>query len=296
MLSSRSLKCSKIIMSLLIAALSASLPALSDALPSVEQADATISGYLKAIRQEKDHQVDAKNNDTADANDQLIDYLEKAAQNPLFLTVPLVAAGKNGLNVVSSPDGKLRIYNWDSWTGGTMSFFYAVVQYQANDGKDTKALVLYPAQQAAGAVQGSPDPGWWYDSVKAVHTADGKTVYIAFGTGKYSTIDFGVCAQAFTVESGKLVKAPLFQDGAITTDAITRTFHHSPDDADVPSAIEIDLSEDGKRIEVPVVTAEGKATAGFRFYDFDGQKFVHRSHKHPQAAGAPTDTTSGAPH
>ena len=40
---------------------------------------------------------------------------------------------ENALNLITSPDKKLRVYSWDNHLGGTMRFFNQIFQFQSNN-------------------------------------------------------------------------------------------------------------------------------------------------------------------
>lgn len=67
------------------------------------------------------------------ANDAIRDLLVKNGDRRDILQYPFSALKKE-INIVTSRDGKLRIYSWDMQTGGTMHDYDNVFQYQGASG------------------------------------------------------------------------------------------------------------------------------------------------------------------
>jgi len=233
----------------------------------VADADVKIVGMLEAINKLQSTGFDEKAFTTA--NDNLINYLKEAGQNPDLLTAKLRRASENGLGIATSTDKKMRIYSWDTNGGGTMHFFDSMAQYQVSGSDQTKVLMLHPEQKST-ADHDDPDSGWYYSSIDPIHTNDGKTVYLAMGDGVFSTIDHGVCVEAYTIENGKLAKMPFFKTEKKLLNEIECYFHG----ADASDAI--GLADKGTTLKIPLLKGEGVPTGKFLIYKFDGHRFVYK--------------------
>ena len=117
-------------------------------------------------------------------------YIEKF---PSTITYPFASLKKSGLDIITSSDGLLRIYAWDTWTGGTMHNFENVLQYKT--GVNTAAII--------DTTKNENDYVYSYDDLYTMKAND-RTYYLATYLGVYSTKDSGRGIRIFAVENGKL--------------------------------------------------------------------------------------------
>jgi len=258
------------IMAVMITLASSGATVAAPADDSVEQVDVKIAKLLDTLNQREAPDK---------ANDKLVDYLQNVCRNPQMFLAPLKRSIKSGLDVTTSPDKKVRIYDWDSQTGGTMIFNDAIVQYQAPGKKQSEVFILYPEQRPANYDgPDDPDPGYFYKSIIQMHTADGRTVYLATGHGKYSSIDRGSCIQAFSIEKGQLVKTPFFQTTKKVLSEINCNLHDNPSKDNSASDDDIELVDHNKTLKIPLLKDDGISTGKFLIYKFDGYRFVFQQH------------------
>lgn len=84
---------------------------------------------------------------SGEANDQFAKKLKSYCEKvPATLSYPFSMLVKEHLDISTSTDGQLRIYSWDTWSGGTMHFFENVMQYKTggtiDDGKLNDAKII----------------------------------------------------------------------------------------------------------------------------------------------------------
>ena len=232
--------------------------------------DAKIAGYLDSISKAQggDDSTDA----LTKSNETLLDYMQKECANPTLISNKLRQASEKGLGVATSSDKKMRIYSWDTCTGGTMHFFDALAQYLVDGSPQSKSLLLHP-EDRSNAKHDDPDSGWFYSSIDPIHTVDGKTVYLAMGDGTFSSIDHGVIVEAYSIENDKLVKTPFFKTEKSLLSEISCYFHNDSSGKD--SGIE--LTDRGTTLKIPLLKGEGVPTGRFLVYKFDGHKFVYKA-------------------
>ncbi|WP_374949042.1 hypothetical protein [Mucilaginibacter sp.] len=177
---------------------------------------------------------------------------------------------KENLDIVTSDDLKFRIFSWDTWTGGTMHFFFNVLQYRV--GEKTFAEVIRGAEDN------------YVPFYKRLYTfkAAGKTYYLATYGTIFSTKDVGEGIKVFAIENGKLNKAvnlirtksglhnKLYYDYDFSTIADWEITGKVSDWKDVP-AISFDITTNS--IYLPVITDKGRATGKFITYKFTGKYF-----------------------
>lgn len=143
--------------------------------------------YHGAAQEHRDDSLQQANDDFQAA---LLRYM---AHNPTTLTCAFPALEKEGLTIATSSDKRLRIYSWDTYTGGTMHFFENVAQYRANG---TVSATPLPNE-------GEGDPGYWYSDLYAVRGAD-TVFYIGLRHGIFSTRDAYEGVKVFALHDNRL--------------------------------------------------------------------------------------------
>jgi hypothetical protein len=243
--------------------------AFADAADKVSESDAKITELLTAIKNQPSNFDQKKSVQT---NKDMVDYMDKACQDPELLSAKLRKASDAGLGIADSPDKKLRVYSWDTYGGGTMHFFHSIAQYEVPGSEQTKVLKLHPDEHPT-AEHDDPDAGWYFVSVDPIRTVDGKTVYLVMGDGVFSTIDHGVTVEAYSIEGGKLVKTPFFNTQKSVLDSISCYFHGRD------SSGGIELADKKTTLKIPLLTADSVPTGKYLYYKFDGHKFVYKASK-----------------
>jgi len=87
----------------------------------------------------------------------------------------------NDISIVTSDDSTFRIYSWDRYDGGSMHDFDYLFQYRV--GKH-----VYSKIKPDTSTDENFDPGVYYTQLSTIKAADGKTCYIALGTGQYASM------------------------------------------------------------------------------------------------------------
>jgi hypothetical protein len=171
--------------------------------------------------------------------------------------------GIQGLNIVTSEDGLLRIYSWDTGTGGTMRFFKEVVQYKTGD--VTRSLTLTDVKREGEA-------GYTYQAIYSL-TVPGKKYYLVNYKGIYSSKDIGEGVRVFSIDNNLLntkVKLIKTQSGMHNSIDYSYDFFSVVDWKVRPS---IQYNAGNKEIKIPLVTADQKVTKKFITYKFTGKYF-----------------------
>lgn len=94
--------------------------------------------------------------------------------------------------VLTSADGRLRIYSWDTWTGGSMHFYKNVFQYKTAKGIRTFVQDF-----------GDEDPGGYYAHLFTVKTAQ-QTYYLALSNSRLSNKDRTQNLEVFAITADRL--------------------------------------------------------------------------------------------
>jgi len=171
--------------------------------------------------------------------------------------------GINGLKVVTSADGLLRIYSWDTGTGGTMHFFREVVQYKS--GTQTRSLALNNFNKEG-------ETGYSYEAIHTLKTGN-KNYYLVNYKGIYSSKDIGEGIRIFCIDNGVLdteVKLIKTQSGMHNSINYSYDFFSVVDWKVRPS---IQFNTGTNEVKIPLVNASQKVTKNFITYKFTGKHF-----------------------
>jgi hypothetical protein len=212
-----------------------------------------------------------KTNDAIDTYDSiqtannyiLNEIIARGHSNPDFFTYPFTSLSAY-LDVLTSKDKLLRIYSWDTYTGGTMHIFYAVAQYIGGDKKlYTQSLVD----------TSDNDPGL---SFSKIYTFDdkGRKYYLSIGNAIYSTHDLAQEVIIYTVSGNLLVQAPIIK----TQRGLTNSIHVGYDLFGLTSKTDhsIVFDEATKELKIPLVDAKGRMTSKNIVYKFNGERFERK--------------------
>ncbi len=189
------------------------------------------------------------------------------SQNPETISYPFPALQKMGAcDIVTAPDGKFRIYSWDSRLGGTMIFYKNYYQYKL------------------GSKVFSTDLGTNEDGIGAVYTDlfqlnySSKTYYLAISGGSVSTKDKYQSIRIYTIDSKGLntntllLKTP--QGKWLNSIGIEYDFFSVMDRPERPLRL-INYDTVNKIIYIPIVFENGVVTDRYILYRFNGQYFEH---------------------
>lgn len=184
---------------------------------------------------------------------------------------PFASLKKAGLTILTSDDNLLRIYSWDTQTGGTEHFFENVFQYRS--GSNTAAYIDKPNGG------GDDNAGSWYKKIYSLKSPKG-TYYMATYLDIESTKDMNEGVQIISIVNGKLnsdTKIIKTQSGLHSQLSYEYDFSSI---IDIPYEKRPTITFDSKTqtIHLPLVNSKGMITKGEILYKFDGQYFIKEKH------------------
>ena len=173
------------------------------------------------------------------------------------------------MRIEASNDRRLKVYSWDTLSGGTMHFYENVYQYRAASGVES-----------VGTFYNEGDAQSFVNQVYEVKASRG-IVYLVTSTSILSSSLRGTSVAAFAIEGGRLLKdVKIFKTNSGEVGAIGFSY----DFFSVANRTErpIDLFDfDSKQLTLsfPVViedekTPQGRVTQRKIRYRFDGNHFV----------------------
>ena len=255
---------------------------LALALPAFGQTNAEIEQelvvHIKNIQKWSNYGSDSGKEPLAEENElfkkKLLDYTKNASTlNYQFSELKKYLSG-----LTTSEDGKLRIYSWDTETGGTLHFFDNVFQYQGNDGKVYSKSNIWD-EADAGATGDNRDTGAFVTDIFDIDTKNGK-VYLADFTAVFSTALGYEFIDLFRIEGNSLndkIKLIKTKSGLTNSLGFEYSFGSVKDSKEPINLILYDKKT--KTIKIPVVIkdkkfSDGRVTDKFINYKFDGTYFL----------------------
>lgn len=220
---------------------------------------------------------DGKRN--GDANKELTILLVKEGKRADILKYAFPRL-KDKMGVATSKDGKLRIYSWDTETGGTMHDYSSVVQYQGASGKvDTWAYDPPPDENEDSPIPSGIGVGGYYMRIEEIDTPKGP-IYLAISL----SIGCGQC-HGQGVEAARIVGETLDRNAKVvrTSSGLTNSIDFAYSPATIPRSLSADglvrFNAAARSFSIPVVVEGddagfGRVTTRTITYRFNGTEFV----------------------
>jgi len=205
-------------------------------------------------------------------NDRFKKELLKGTKAPATLTYSFSRLKKE-MYVVTSKDGRLRIYSWDRQTGGTMHDFDSVYQYRGKSGK----------VHSWSATNEEDSAGVFYHDLFQVDSSSGP-IYLAVSTFIGSTSLSGASIDVMKIDADRLdVSAKLIRTGSGLQNSISfgYDFFTVVDRKERPVKL-FRFDAATRSFSFPVVieddkTPQGRVTDKVIRYRFNGNYFVKAS-------------------
>ncbi|OON66434.1 hypothetical protein [Hymenobacter sp. CRA2] len=226
---------------------------------------------LKRIHYWADYDGDAPN---LNPEDSLVQANERFGRKLLYYTATEPATlhaefrqlQAERLTIATAPNGQLRIYSWDTETGGTMHFFDNVFQYQTGS--------RVASQRLPAPTDGQADAQASYSEIFTVQKGP-QTYYLGYSNAIYSSSDCYQQVKVFTIDAGQLnpdaclIRTP---SGLKNTLGFSFDFFSVVDRPERPVRL-ITYDPATQILQIPVVWDKGKVTSKRISYRFNGQEF-----------------------
>ena len=259
----------------LLLVLSFILYSLSTHGQSISSIEKQLINYSNEIDKWERIKFDDDNYDSLQVtNTALLEYLKSTAiNNPSILIAPFKGLDKTNIHIVSSADKKIRVFWWNTATGGTCRFYNAILVYRI--GKSS--LELKVLNDISKDNYDHNDPGEFYLNIYTFHTLDGKTIYLFEGMAIEWSSCFAFDMQAYAIRNGRLIDdVPFFKTQTRRFNTIGFETDYSANvNRDAPDHVEFKMSKDNKTLYVPLIKDNGRITNKFLVYKFNGHQFVY---------------------
>ena len=237
-----------------------------------QQIESEILGHLQTISKTGNYSGSYDEEKLYDANRALRSKLLKYGKNPAVLKYAFPKL-KVEMFVATSKDGRLRIYSWDTQTGGTMHDYASVFQYRGRSGR-AYAIASGDDEESGGS---------FYTDVFQVSSASGP-IYLAASTFIASSSLNGQSIDAMRIDGEKLernAKVIRTRSGLQSTVDFAYDFFSVVDRPQRPVRL-FSFNEAKREFRFPVViedkrTPQGRVTNRLITYRFDGKYFVRVS-------------------
>ncbi len=194
--------------------------------------------------------------------------LDFTSKNPKTITHSFDKV-KVGLNIISSEDGLFRIYNWNTFEGGTMQFYKNIFQYNI-DGKIYSKL----------NVKDLNDNGCNFYEVNDI-IKNNKHYYVTSSISVGSSAAYYYKVKVFSIdkeildENAKLIKTKsgLKNTLGYNIDLSSSSNRDRNDGIESSDFIKLIYDKKNQTILIPLVNANGKITKNKIKYKFNGNFF-----------------------
>ncbi len=163
--------------------------------PAPKQMEADLyTTYSRVLYFDKMHNFDSLSLKSEEFSEKFLQYVSKNPSTMAYSFSKLTTNRYCGISY--SDDEMLKIYSWDTWTGGTMRFF--------------KSLFQYKIGEKTNVYSNDAEDGFFYSKIFTLKIGS-QTIYLTLGNAIYSTRDIAQAVQAWQVQGDKLVPAKIFK-------------------------------------------------------------------------------------
>lgn len=236
-------------------------------------ADSTFAHYLRIIDHWSNIYKDPgiESDSLVIPSNELMKYAKQELTQPETMTAPFRSAVNEGLVVASSDDSKLRCYAWDTYIGGSMHVYDALMQYASGEQIKVKTL------NDLNNYRDRPDPGAYPTEITTMYTQTGKTVYLVVDCSIVSDKEKSYGIKAYSMQDGTLEVIPFFKNGKMMENNINYVFNTIPGKDSLPHELNmIHLSQDKSKLFIPIIYPNGTLSDAYKEYEFDGSVFDYK--------------------
>jgi hypothetical protein len=175
------------------------------------------------------------------------------------------------MNILTSDDGYVRIYNWDTQKGSAGSYFDAVVQYRINDSTTGVSVLNDISKEPDGT--GEARCGEWYTRLVTMQKKNGHPFYLFLSKSIYSDKASEFFIDAYMLSFYTLSPISVFINNTRARSTLSVPFEASAFSERLP---EIRVTQDKAKVFVPGVNKiDGVPTGKYDVYVYDGNNFVY---------------------
>lgn len=238
---------------------------------SIVEAEAKVCYYLDQINYWHLNAINDDNDSLSIYNDKLFSFLTHFIDsNPSSIEAKFDLAASKNLHILTSEDGKFRIYCWNTQQGGTMQFFRTILQFS-----NSNKVVVVPIN-----TNGQDDNGSYCYDLNQI-SINGKAHYIvsSISIGSSAVYYYQIAIKTISNDS-KLTDSPIIKDGAKMKSEMgyeidlannaNRSNEHARDN------MRLDYDRGRRLIILPFIDDNDKVTPKKIMYKFNGRYFVRK--------------------
>lgn len=187
------------------------------------------------------------------------------------------------ITITTSDDGKVRIYSWDTWMGGTMIDWDNVIQYRSTDSKlKTFDGCVWDIEEASEDEEGEGSFGCYTKAIYSFQRKDGQTVYVTDSYFRESSIYGFNELNVFCISDGKLqcvTNAFVTPEGEMKSDVgveyIIPSWYFLTDGRGWDWVFSLDKETQTFYLPVTREDMSDNMTDQYDLYKFNGYQFVY---------------------
>jgi hypothetical protein len=237
---------------------------------SAKEVEGRILSDLEHINRLRDKPSNKATDSLIVINSKLMKYLAKACKNnPALLKADFKkSAVDEQMNILTSEDGKMRIYNWDAQIGSAATYYSALVQYYVDD-STTGVTIMNDASAEIESGSGEKNTGEWYSKIHMVERKHNYPAYLLIGKSRYTPRSMECFIDAYAIYYGKLNATNVFMNKNQYSSSVSAAYHAADDNPDIR------VANDKQHVFIPAVNKMTDfATGKYHIYTFDGNNYV----------------------
>lgn len=170
---------------------------------------------------------------------------------------------ENALDVITSLDKKLRVYSWDTHSGGTMRFYNQIFQYDTNG--NTKVDIHLASEDSQA----------FFSKIYSVQTANNETIYLVISNSILSNKYAMQHIHAYKISKDTLQSVPAFKTKTNTLDKISveYDFFSVVDRPERPVEL---ITLEHNTLKIALVDENEQVTNKHLIYEWNGTHFIYK--------------------
>lgn len=237
---------------------------------SLEESEGKICHYFDRINYWDLNVLNDKDDSLSIYNDALFSYLTSfLSSNPSSIEAKFELANSKNLHVLTSADGKFRIYCWNTQQGGTMQFFRTIYQFS-----NLNKVFVLPI-----GIEEEDDNGSFCYDLNQISIND-KAYYIISSVSIGSSAVYYYQIAIKTVNDSILTDSPIIKDGAkMKSDIgyeIDLANNANRENGNARDNMQLDYDREKNLIILPFINDNDKVTEKKIRYKFNGKYFARK--------------------
>lgn len=233
---------------------------------SVEEIDQQTAYFLERIDFWDEHELEDETDSLSIYNHELTEFLSNSlCANPQTFYADFELAKSRNFVVTTSPDQKIRIYSWNTQTGGTMQYYNSILTYSCGANIVVQPLII----------SGPDENGALYFDIRQI-MINQKTHYIISSVNIGSSAVFSYLLETKTIHpNGELVESSIIKDGADYVSSLRYQIDFSIETNNQFTLLDVEPVYDSEKRQIilPKMNADYELSTEKIIYPFDEKSY-----------------------